>query len=503
MRGGKIKKPLTAIDNNHISIILTALLTIVVIHVTRIIIFDNNSYTVKLLFHDNKQIDNRLENTQNYGDDKKPKDGNHSVILKITDKKVEANNLLASSESLSSVPSQQLPVTSSQLTWQQFLDKPIPIIQSNSKNAILISNYNTTFHPILCSQEILYNLSRPRLSDDDIRWCEWAIHDDGGQVKIGKSWGLLNKLEQVKFDKLTCNHVYNNVNSVGVDDSSRSSSRSRSSRSSSSSSRRSSSSSVDRRNNRKSKRNLYNPSCNDIWGDDYITSWRKQRLEHLSCSLNNKKGNISNYNYNNSHVYDQNKSNMTCYISNDKSKFCILEKVMINFRKFKKVRNKLGDSYQSSKSFEKDFMTIDCNNKNDVLEQFTFPYLISSTSSASSSSSHSRSAGHEKYNIHDNEYKNMDNRCDNILNGTIILFSHDNIRNMGYTMNDILNVWLMLWLDYQASNMHNLSLLIIDSLKLYNIFDDIMNQFFTTYKKSFSHIYQGSLFQKKTLCIGN
>jgi hypothetical protein len=145
-------------------------------------------------------------------------------------------------------------------------------------------------------------------------------------------------------------------------------------------------------------------------------------------------------------------------------------------------------------------MTIDCNNKNDVLEQFTFPYLISSTSS--SSSSHSRSAGHEKYNIHDNEYKNMDNICDNILNGTIILFSHDNIRNMGHTMNDILNVWLMLWLDYQASNMHNLSLLTIDALKLYNSFDDIINHFFTTYQKSFSHIYQGSLFHKETLCVG-
>jgi len=69
-------------------------------------------------------------------------------------------------------------------------------------------------------------------------------------------------------------------------------------------------------------------------------------------------------------------------------------------------------------------------------------------------------------------------------------------------MNDILNVWLMLWLDYQASNMHNLSLLTIDALKLYKSFDDIINQFFSTYQKSFSHIYQGSLFDNQTLCIG-
>ena len=301
----------------------------------------------------------------------------------------------------------------------------------------------------------------------------------------------MNQLEQIKFDKLTCNHVYNNINGVGADKSS--------SRSSSSSSRSS-------RNDSGSRRNLYNPSCNDLWGDDYITNWRKQRIEHLSCSFNNKKGNSSN-----NHIRNQNKSNMTCYINNDKSKFCILEKVMINFRKFKKVRNKLGVNYPSSKSFEKDFMTIDCNNKHDVLEQFTFPYLILSTSSSLSSSSHSRRAVDEKYNDNNNnynnndyEYNNMDNnRCDNILNGTIILFSHDNIRNMGHTMNDILNVWLMLWLDYQASYIHNLSLLTIDALKLYNSFDDIINQFFTTYQKSFSHIYQGSSFHKKTLCIGN
>jgi hypothetical protein len=498
MRGGKIKKSLAVVDNNYnnynVSVIFTALLTIIVIHVTRIIIFD----TVNKLYHDNKHIDNRLENNQNYGDSMKPKDSNHSVIFKITDvfpKKVEANNLLASSESSTTIPSIQLSASSSQLTWQQFLDKPFSI--SNSKNAI--TNYNTTFHPILCSQVVLYNLSNPRLNDDDIRWCEWATHKDGGQVKIGKSWGLLNKLEQVKFDKLTCNHVYNNVNGVGGDVSSSSSS----------------SSSVNRRNNRKSKRNLYNPSCNDIWGDDYIANWRKQRIEHLSCSFKNKEG--GNYNYNNDndikHVYNQNKSNMTCYVNNDKSKFCILEKVMINFRKFKKFRKKLGNNYPSSKLFEKDFMTIDCNNENDVLEQFTFPYLISSTSSSSlssssssssssSTSSHSRNAVHEKYNINHNDYKNMDNRCDSILNGTIILFSHDNIRNMGHTMNDILNVWLMLWLDYQASNMHNLSLLTIDALKLYNSFDDIINQFFTTYQKSFSHIYQGSMFHKQTLCIG-
>jgi len=455
MRGGKIKKSLAVVDNNNnISILFTALLTIVVIHVTRIIIFDNYSYVVNKLFHDNKHIDNQLENNQNYGDSMKPKDSNHSVIFKITDvlpKKVKANNLLPSSESSTTVPSIQLSTSSSQLTWQQFLDKPIII--SNSKNTV--TNYNTTFRPILCSQDILYNISNPRLNDDDIRWCEWAIHNDGGQVKIGKSWGLLNKLEQVKFDKLTCNHVYNNLNGVGGDVSSSSSS---------------SSSSDNRRNNRKSKRNLYNPSCNDIWGDDYIANWRKQRIEHLSCSFKNKEG--GNYNYNNDndikHVHNQNKSNMTCYVNNDKSKFCILEKVMINFRKYKKNINKLG---MFSKSFEKDFMTIDCNNKNDVLEQFTFPYLISSPSS-----SH-------------NDYKNMDNRCDSILNGTIILFSHDPIRNMGHTMNDILNVWLMLWLDYQASNMHNLSLLTIDALKLYKSFDDIINQFFSTYQKSFSHIY--------------
>lgn len=36
--------------------------------------------------------------------------------------------------------------------------------------------------------------------------------------------------------------------------------------------------------------------------------------------------------------------------------------------------------------------------------------------------------------------------CDFVFNETVVAYSHDNIKHLGHTMNDVLNVWSMLWL---------------------------------------------------------
>ena len=158
-----------------------------------------------------------------------------------------------------------------------------------------------------------------------------------------------------------------------------------------------------------------NPSCDDVWGDGFIHSWRKNINNRLSCD------NTSNY---------QSKSNIKCYTNKDQSKYCIIEKLMINFNKYKKIPNNKGTNLPPTKSFEKDYMMMDCKYKQQVLKDFTFPYLLSSSTYTTSSTTSTKN--------------NM--KCDNILEGTVLLYSHDNLRNMGHTMNDIMNVWVMLWL---------------------------------------------------------
>lgn len=36
--------------------------------------------------------------------------------------------------------------------------------------------------------------------------------------------------------------------------------------------------------------------------------------------------------------------------------------------------------------------------------------------------------------------------CDYYFNETVLAYSHDNIRHLGHTFNDLLNIWAMLWM---------------------------------------------------------
>jgi hypothetical protein len=50
-----------------------------------------------------------------------------------------------------------------------------------------------------CSVDIEHNLDKSRLSEEGLKWCQWALSSVGGRVKVGKSWGTLqnNKKDQV------------------------------------------------------------------------------------------------------------------------------------------------------------------------------------------------------------------------------------------------------------------------------------------------------------------
>ncbi len=90
------------------------------------------------------------------------------------------------------------------------------------------------------------------------------------------------------------------------------------------------------------------------------------------------------------------------------------------------------------------------------------------------------------------------------MNGTVLLYSHDDIRNLGHTMNDIMNVFLLRWLHRIARHSDRVTFLNVDSFNLgHNHHDTISNPFYTTYNKTFDVMVRGRDFGARTLCLQN
>jgi len=63
-----------------------------------------------------------------------------------------------------------------------------------------------------CSSQIVDALIKPGLSEIEFDWCKWTLSPDGGQVKVGTSYGKLNGPERDKYEQLGCNSVANGNN---------------------------------------------------------------------------------------------------------------------------------------------------------------------------------------------------------------------------------------------------------------------------------------------------
>lgn len=196
-----------------------------------------------------------------------------------------------------------------------------------------------------------------------------------------------------------------------------------------------------------------NPSCDDSWGDEAIRKWIRTPLSGIEC----EKGRSSQLN---------------CYKNDNLDVFCMMNNVQIDFSKWRTVQRP-GNT--DSKSFARNFISGDCSASRETEPLFPFPHLFSPRLSSS--------------------------RCDYIHNGTVLLYSHDDIRNLGHTLNDIMNVWVMLWLSGIARHSEAINILNVDSFKLGHNWQDQPNGFFNIYRRNFHEILKGVDFKDKTLCI--
>jgi hypothetical protein len=68
-------------------------------------------------------------------------------------------------------------------------------------------------------------------------------------------------------------------------------------------------------------------------------------------------------------------------------------------------------------------------------------------------------------------------RCDYVIEETVLAYSHDDIQNLGHTMSDFMNVWLMLWLSQQAAYAWYVNFLNIAAIWLAKKYHDVHTKF--------------------------
>lgn len=189
-----------------------------------------------------------------------------------------------------------------------------------------------------------------------------------------------------------------------------------------------------------------NPSCADAWGDAHVLNWRKSVHQNYSCPSSNS---------------------VRCHRNDLNDQYCVFTGAMIDFSRYRKES---AGREVPKRIFNKDFLTIDCAGNAEV-SNFNLEHLYSSK--------------------RPNGFK-----CDVHIPGTTVLYSHDNIRNLCHTWNDWLNVWLLLWLENLAEKPHSVNFLTVDSMKQYNDFDDLVNDFFSPYHV-FKQILRGAEYRQR------
>lgn len=93
--------------------------------------------------------------------------------------------------------------------------------------------------------------------------------------------------------------------------------------------------------------------------------------------------------------------------------------------------------------------------------------------------------------------------CDYVIENDVLLYSHFDSRNLGATMNDMLNVWSILWLTGLSESSRNVWLLNADALRPDRpSFNDVIGSMALHYTNFFKGLLRVSGFEPaSTVCI--
>lgn len=183
-----------------------------------------------------------------------------------------------------------------------------------------------------------------------------------------------------------------------------------------------------------------------VWNDRYINIWKSRRVKDL-CEANAN-------------------SRITCFDSpQPKSRYCVMENAMMNFRKVRRRKAEGGQGV--TRSWEKGFLSADCGD----MAPEDIGYL-----------------GLYKPDIDGRD----DAVCDFVFNETVLAYSHENSRSLYAMVNDYMNLWTTLWLSGSARFSKDVTLLNIDGIKKSKYYADVPNQFFKVYNASFRRVIKAA-----------
>lgn len=96
-------------------------------------------------------------------------------------------------------------------------------------------------------------------------------------------------------------------------------------------------------------------------------------------------------------------------------------------------------------------------------------------------------------------------RCDFVMNETVVVYGHDNIRNLGHSISDFMNVWVMLWLSGMAKHAKDITFLNMDAIRMGHNYHDEMGGLAHHYELEFARVLKANDFATTvkggTLCM--
>ena len=134
-------------------------------------------------------------------------------------------------------------------------------------------------------------------------------------------------------------------------------------------------------------------------------------------------------------------SRVNCFDSDATNKICTFQNAMIDFSR---VHTIYRPGSSNSRQFDKGFLSVDCGAQGQNIPDYWPGYS-------------------PKLQIDKDT-----TTCDYVFPETVILYSHDELRNIGHTIQDLMNTWLMTVLAGQSDNTKDITLLNVDALRLYN-----------------------------------
>jgi hypothetical protein len=181
-----------------------------------------------------------------------------------------------------------------------------------------------------------------------------------------------------------------------------------------------------------------NPSCDDAWGDNAIVAWKKNILQADLCG--NKAENKKNK------KEKKYSSKVICRDSLNNQRVCVFENVLMDFSKLKNVRR---PGRSDSRAWDKGFLTTDCDPVNSLdIDYYKYFYQPGIQTKAVS--------------------------CDYVINETVLVYGHDDTKNLGHSMSDFMNVWAMLWLSGLGNYAQEMVFLNMDAIRMgHNYYDDL------------------------------